>query len=111
MEDEATKLLRMEILQKISLPVYAHLSCSPDLWGEMFCMFCRSGMFLLVKSKDCPFSADMLAFVRIFSAPLNILEGLLKEKTALDNLRNMQFQMEDLKALEFIEKRYCRKYC
>lgn len=63
-------------------------------------------MFLLVKSNDCPFSADMLAFVRIFTAPLNILEELLKEETTLDNLRNMQFQTDDLKALEFIEKRY-----
>lgn len=69
---------------------------------------CRSGIFLLTKSRECPFSADLLAFVRIFTAPLSILEGLLQEKKSLGNLRDLQLQPEDSKALEFIEKRYCR---
>lgn len=78
------------------------------MWGKKVrnCVNCRSGIFLITKSRECPFSTDLLAFVRIFTAPLNILEKLLQEKEALCNFKDTHLHVEDLKALEFLENRY-----
>lgn len=66
----------------------------------------RSGSFFLFKSEGNPFSPDLQAFVRIFTAPLNVLERLLDEKETLQSyVKNCSWQEGDLKALEFLEKR------
>lgn len=74
---------------------------------------CRSGSFFLFKSEGNPFSPDLQAFVRIFTAPLDMLEKLLDEKETLQsNVKNSSWQEGDLKALEFLEKRlvYSQKH-
>ncbi len=47
----------------------------------------------------------MLAFVRIFTAPLNVLEEYLQERKTLDKLKDTQLEVGDCDALEFLEKR------
>lgn len=73
-------------------------------------IFYRTGLFKLAISEDQPFSADMLAFVRIFTASLNTLEVWLQDKKAPDNLRNVCLTKEDTKPLEFLEKRYVHSF-
>ena len=65
-------------------------------------------MFTLTKSKELPFGPDLLAFVRIFTAPPALLERLaLQEKEQLQSLQEPCVTEKDIDTLEFLEKRYC----
>lgn len=45
--------------------------------------------------------------MRIFTAPQNILEEWLKDEN-VDDLKDLNLHVKDLKSLEFLEKRYNR---
>ena len=71
----------------------------------MFYIF-RSGQFMVLFD-DVPFSLELVAFVRLFTASpeqLKYWEGLDNDKVKEDLTRKV-WETKDIKALEFLEKR------
>ena len=71
---------------------------------------CSSGPFYLVKEAN-PFSPDLVAFVRIFTADLHTLQLFKAGTTQLESkLKSTEWHPRDNKVFEFLENRYDLHY-
>lgn len=77
----------------------------------MFCD-CRSGLFDVTKSTENPFSPELCAFVRIFTADSDKLEKLCSDKNPLQvEIKDTKWKPDDLCVLEFLNKRHVAELC
>ena len=102
-EEHTTRSLKLQLLQMIDLPQYVLCVCVSIC--SQFCA-CRSGLFPIIKLEQNPFSPELCAYVRIFTAPLKVLQHLISDGTSSIKLKSTCWERDDLRALDFLEKRY-----
>lgn len=108
--------MKRELLKQLKIPVYVwdcytHTHTHSCLYNYIYVHTHRSGAFQIRAVGDCPFSSQLISFVRVFTANAAQLKEYLEEEEERrkERLTAMTWDKADERVLDFLEKRSATK--